>query len=206
MTARQSEEKGAADQVDRLVDENAFGLWVAYYDVEDDEYALDRDEFIERAGQFRQLVLECLDAIVLGRDVRAVDFGHAVYVEIAEGDEVESPIHWLKMVRARLKGRGFETVGVLTHGSRWVSERRGFVPSQGTAGDVRLTTISNPSEPLRRALYADTATRFDDENESVGWGPGLYLDTEAVEALGKTPKNVPTVLRSGGATFFRAGA
>ena len=53
-------------------------------------------------------------------------------------------------------------------------------------------------------LVADVASRGDDEDGS-GWGPGLYLDTEAAEALGMTPKNAPTVLRAAGASFYRAG-
>jgi hypothetical protein len=38
-----------------------------------------------------------------------------------------------------------------------------------------------------------------------GWGPGLYLDTEAVEALGLNLKNQPTALNVAEATFFRVG-
>jgi hypothetical protein len=73
---------------------------------------------------------------------------------------------------------------------------------------VQWWSCSRPSEPLRRALYADAATRRDGDGAPSGWGPGLYLDTEAVEALGKTPKNEPTVLHAGGsgATFYRAGS
>ncbi len=185
-----------------MIDENAFGFLISYFDVEDDEYALERDEFVARFTLFRRTIVECLDAIPLGRGVRAMDIGHAVYAEVAEGDQSEDPLSWIKMVRARLSGRGFSTVGVLTHGSRW--EVEGAVPfSTEFAGDVALTSVSRPSEPLRRALSADAAAR---EEEAEGWGPGLYLDTEAVEALGRTPKNAPTLLRaSGGAEFYRAG-
>jgi hypothetical protein len=68
---------------------------------------------------------------------------------------------------------------------------------------VAVTTASHPSEPLRRALSAEVATHA--TGDEPGWGPGLYLDTEAVEALGRTPKNAPTVLEIAGATFYRAG-
>jgi len=69
-------------------------------------------------------------------------------------------------------------------------------------GTAEVTAWSRPSEPLRKALYADTATRPDADGEG-GWGPGLYVDTEAVEALGRTPKNAPTTLRVAGAEFYR---
>jgi len=63
---------------------------------------------------------------------------------------------------------------------------------------------SRPSEPLRRALDAETLSRRDEH--VTGWGPGVYVDTEALEALGKTPKNAPTLLRAPGAQFFRIPA
>lgn len=184
-----------------MIDENAFGLFVSYFDVEEDEYALEPEDFVRRVGRFRATVIECLEALPLGKDARAIDFGHGVYVEIADGDQTEDPMAWLKMVRARLQGREFRTAALLTHGSRWVEGEAPF--SSEFAGDVGLATVSPPSEPLRRALYGDAATRTDDEHD--GWGPGLYLDTEAVEALGRTPKNAPTVLSASGAGFYRAG-
>jgi hypothetical protein len=134
-----------------------------------------------------------------------LDLGHALYIELAEGDESESPIAWLKQARARLLEEGFATVGALCHGSRWVDEAEGAPMSTEWAGERAVLTWSAPSEPLRRALYVDAATRPDDEDDTIGWGPGLYLDTEAVEALGKKPKNEPTLLRASGAAFYRAG-
>lgn len=189
-----------------MIDENAFGLLISYYAVEDDEYGLEREQFVERFEAFRNAVVECLEQLPLGRDVRAIDLGHAVFVEVSEGEQVEGPIQWLKSVRGRLKERQFETVCVLSHGSRWVDPETGPTFSTDRIADVTLLTVSRPSEALRRALYAEAASRPDDEDEPVGWGPGLYLDTEAVEALGKTPKNVPTLLRAGGASFYRAGS
>lgn len=187
-----------------MIDENAFGMWVSYHDVENDEYALERDEFVARVDEFRALLIDCLSTFPLGRNVRAVDFGHGLYVEVADGDQVEDPIVWLKMVRARLTGRQFRTVGVLSHGSRWVADQG--PPAVGPAGpDATLTSVSLPSEPLRRALYADAAARYDEEDAPEGWGPGLYIDVEAVEALGKSFKNEPTPLLASGAMFFRVG-
>jgi hypothetical protein len=188
-----------------MIDENAFGLLLSYHDVEDDEYGLERPQFVERFSAFRAAVLQLLKERPPGRGARALDLGHAIYIEVAEGDETEGPIGWLKHARASLAGAEFEAVCVLSHGSRWVDEEHGPAASTEWLGDTGLLTFSAPSEPLRRALYADAASRPDDEDESVGWGPGLYLDTEAVEALGKKPRNEPTVLRASGAAFYRAG-
>jgi hypothetical protein len=56
-------------------------------------------------------------------------------------------------------------------------------------------------------MYADAASRLtgDETAEDDGWGPGLYFDTEAVDALGRTPKNAPTALVTAGASFYRVG-
>ena len=125
---------------------------------------------------------------------------------MADGDHTESPFAWARKVRNRLEEGGFETVVAVTHGGRWVDESDLSFFSTEHAGDVGLVTLSNPSEPLRRALYADTASRSDDDCATEGWGPGLYVDVEAVEALGIKPKNAPTLIRSGGAAFFRVGS
>jgi hypothetical protein len=202
----------------RMIDENAFGILVSYFKVEDDEYTLERDAFVERFQKFRYLVRACIRDVPLGRDVRAADLGHALYLEVAQGDQSESPLAWARKVRARLNDEGFESVVAVTHGGRWVDESESWTATEHV-GDVGLVTLSNPSEPLRRALYADAASRLeevdpeldeeedeDDEgSDALGWGAGLYLDTEAAEALGMVPKNAPTVLRAAGATFYRAG-
>jgi hypothetical protein len=57
---------------------------------------------------------------------------------------------------------------------------------------------------LRRALYADAAAHGPDGEN--GWGPGVFVDEEAVTALSRTFKNAPTPLHAGGATFFRIGS
>ncbi len=183
-------------------DENAFGLLVSYYDVENDEYAMEREEFVTRFTEFRHLMIDCVGSFPLGAGLRAIDLGHAVYVELADGDQEEDPIVWLKMVRARLKGRELSTVGVLSYGGRWVDDDD-ELPETLETGQARWVSASRPSEPLRRALYAETASRFDEEDAPEGWGPGLYVDTEAVEALGRALKNAPTPLVAAGATYFR---
>jgi hypothetical protein len=189
-----------------MIDENAYGILIAYYDVEDDEYALERGEFVDRFEAFRGEVLRYLTETPLAEAVRGVDLGHAVYVEVGEGDETAAPIAWLRSLRGVLDEKGFRTVGVLSHGSRWVDEEGEVGTSTEWAGTAALMSISRPSEPFRRALYADAASRPDDDDDEVGWGPGLYLDVEAVEALGKQPKNEPTVLRASGVSYYRAGS
>jgi hypothetical protein len=186
-----------------MIDENAFGLLVSYYEIEQDEYGLERDEFVKRYRAFVGAVEECVEALPLGRGVRCLDLGHAVYFELAEGDETEDPLGWLRLVRARLTARDFVTLGLLTYGSRWVDEPDAAAPPV-QLGDVRVLRASLPSEALRRALYGDAAGRQDED--CPGWGPGLYVDTEALEPLGRKLKNAPTALMASGATFYRFGA
>lgn len=187
-----------------MLDQNAFGLFVSYYDLENDEYALEPSEFAGRLGEFRRLLEECVKNFPLGADLHVVDLGHAMYVELADGDQDEDPVVWLKMVRARLTGREFRTVGVLSYGSRWVDDDGGTVGLESfeRGGIVR---VAHSSEPLRQALWAEAASRQDDDDCPEGWGPGLYLATDAVEALGRALKNAPTPLIASGATFYRAG-
>jgi hypothetical protein len=184
-----------------MFDENAFGVLLSYFDVEDDEYALESNEFVRRWSEFRDAWHEAFDIFRLGEGVRAIDLGHAVYVEVGDGDQAEDPIVWLKMVRARLAEKGFSTFGAVTHGGRWLEESEADVLE--LLSNVRLVRASLPSEPLRRALYADTASRIDDEHAPDGWGPGLFVDTDALDALSRTPKNAPTPLAVAGATFYR---
>jgi len=188
-----------------MIDENAFGVLFSHFAIEEEEYGLDREPFVARVRAFRRTVRTALGELPLGAGAAAMDLGHAVYVEIADGDQEESPLGWARKVRERLTEAGFETVCVITHGGRWVEEGEGSVSTE-FVGDVGLVTVSHPSEPLRRALYADAASRLDDEDEATGWGPGLYLDVEAMEALGIRARNAPTILRFAGSDFVRAGS
>ncbi|HEX3774050.1 MAG TPA: hypothetical protein VHV51_06265 [Polyangiaceae bacterium] len=181
-------------------DENAFGVLIGYHALEADEYTLEAQDFAARFSQFRAAVRGCIEAFPLAESVLVREFGHALYLEFADGDQIEDPIGWIKLVRARLTGIEFASVGVLSHGGRWLAEEREALPS--VAG-VEWQPVSLPSEPLRRALYAETATHSADENDHSGWGPGIYVDTEAIEALGRTLKNAPTPLAVAGATFYR---
>ena len=184
-----------------MFDENAFGVLVSYYDIENDEYGLEPDAFAERWQEFRAAWRECLGIWQLGQGARALDLGHALYLEVVEGDQSEDPIVWLKMVRARIEEKGFTSVGVVTYGGRWQEEEAAAADAE--VGGVRVRTASMPSEPLRRALAADAASRYDEEDAPEGWGVGLYADTDAIEALGKKFKNAPTPLSIAGATFYR---
>ncbi len=186
-----------------MIDENAFGVLLSYFDIEDEEYALERGAFVERFSAFRRALYEILRDHPLGERVRVLDLGHAWYLEVADGDQRESPLAWTRRARAALTEREFACAAVVTYGGRWVSEsEEGFLSTEHV-GDASLVTLSHPSEPLRRALSAEAASRSDDEPGEEGWGPGIYLDVEAAEALGMAPKNAPTVLASPGLRAYR---
>jgi hypothetical protein len=187
--------------VTTLSDENAFGVLIGYFALENDEYALEAQDFAARFGQFRAAVRACVEAFPLAQSVLVRELGHAVYLEFADGDQKEDPIAWIKLVRARLNALELTSVGVLSHGGRWLTEEPEAPP---IVSGVEWLSVSLPSEPLRRALYAETAAHPADDGDEAGWGPGIYVDTEAVEALGRALKNAPTPLAVAGATFFRA--
>ena len=185
-----------------LTDENAFGVLFAFHDIEDVEYTLEPEEFVARFSEFRSALLGAAADTPLGAGTKVLDLGHALYFEIGDGDQAREPIGWLKAVREALTARGFATSAVLTHGGRWVTTEVTELPAAEalTEGYVVLSA-SRPSEPLRRALYAEAASHGAD-GES-GWGSGVYVDAEAIEALGKSLKNAPTTLSAAGATFYR---
>lgn len=187
-----------------MQDENAFGFLFAFYDIEDVEYGLEPDEFVQRFTEFRSVVLASAAEVVLGESVRAMSLGHALYFEVGDGDHATDPIAWLRRVRDALVAREFAVSAVLSHGGRWLAEEDTQWPECDTLeGGYRLVHLSRPSEPLRRALAAEVATHGTDGTD--GWGEGTYVDTEAVEALGKSLKNAPTPLAAAGATFYRIG-
>ena len=188
-----------------MIDENAYGFLLSYHNIENDEYSLERDDFATRFRLFRSTVLEYLSSVPLGARAKALDLGHAVYVEVAQGDEECDPFQWLKGARERLAGLDFVTVAVLTHGSRWAFEHTAPDETVTRVGGATLTSASTPSEPLRRSLYAEAASQPDDQLQTPGWGPGLYVDAEAIEAMGRKLKNAPTPLCAAGATYYRVG-
>ena len=184
-----------------MIDEDAFGVLFSYVEVEDDEYGSDdRHEFVQRFEAFERTVLELTLGMELSGDHHIVCLGHAIYVEIRDGDHHPELFSQVRRASALLARANFVNVTVLSHGGRWVAE--GEPPTLSISeGPVRVVRLSRPSEPLRRALDADAMARPDDD--VPGWGPGVYADTDALAALGKTPKNAPTVLRACGAQFYR---
>ncbi len=130
-----------------MIDENAFGLCVAYHTLENDEYALERDEFVARLAAFRQTVMDWIKAERLGDGVLAVDLGHVIYCEVGEGDEEADPFAWLRGLRGCLEEAGFATVAVLVHGGRWV-------PAEGTEMDL-------PGVELHRRLQLEDECPID---------------------------------------------
>lgn len=186
-----------------MIDENAFGLYVAYHTIENDEYALEREDFVARLASFRDAVLGWARRERLGDGVLAVDFGHAVYFELGEGDEEADLVAWLRGLRAALEADELVTVGALTHGSRWVPPEGAELdlPGVEVLAESVVARVAHSSEPLRKALYLDAATQ--DDEARPGFGPGLYADSDAIEALGKKLKNAPTPLAVAGGTYFR---
>lgn len=185
-------------------DENAFGVLLSYLAIEDDEYGLEPEQFAARFQEFRKAVRSCVETFPLAKALVVREFGHAVYLEFPDGDQLEDPIGWIKLVRARMNALEISSVGVLSHGGRWQADPAEEPPPP--VPGVEWLSVSLPSEPLRRALYAETATHGEDDDgdePGAGWGPGIYVDTEAIEALGRALKNAPTPLAVAGATFFR---
>jgi hypothetical protein len=187
-----------------MIDEDAFGILLSYFEVEDDEYGSDdRLEFVRRFEAFERLCLAAIEAMELPGSHHVVCLGHAVYAEVRDSDDTPQLLSRFRAAAARLAAEGFTNVAALTHGSRWVDPEHG--PELAVAGGgPRVARLSRPSEPLRKALFVAALAQSDEDVE--GWGPGVYADTEALEALGKTPKNAPTVLRAPGAQFYRVPA
>lgn len=186
-----------------MIDENAFGLLISHHAIEDDEYGLGPDEFVSRVAQFREIVLGLAREAAPGTDTVALDLGHALYFEVAEGDQRGDLIAWLKAVRERLGACELESACVLSHGGRWLDARSEVPVVEAVGSDVSLLRVALPSEPFRRALAAEVASHDDDE--SPGWGPGVFVDAEAIEALGLSFRNSPTPLGVAGAVFYRVG-
>ena len=187
-----------------MIDEDAFGILFSYYDIEDDEYGSDdRGDFVRRFQAFEQLGVEAIRSLELPSEHHVVCLGHAVYAEVKDAEELPQLFARFRVAAARLAAEGFANVAVLTHGGRWVEDGLGV--ALGIEGEgPRVARLSRPSEPLRRALFVAALAQGDDDIE--GWGAGVYADTEALEALGKAPKNAPTVLRAPGASFYRVPA
>jgi len=155
-----------------MIDEDAFGILLAYFDVEDDEYGSDdRQEFVARFEAFEASCLSAVAALELPASHHVVCLGHAVYVEVRDSEDTPQLLSRFRAAAAQLAADGFVNVAVLTHGSRWLDPERG--PELSVSGEApRLARFSRPSEPLRKALFAAAFAQGDDELES--WGPGVY--------------------------------
>jgi hypothetical protein len=184
-----------------MIDEDAFGVLFSYYDLEDDEYGTDdRAEFVARFEGFERFVLGLVTELMLPGEPHVVCLGHAVYVELRDEGPAGDLLRAVRQASARLTEAGYINATALTHGGRWVQPEQLPELSVSEAAP-RVVRVSRPSEPLRRALEVEALSRCSEDFE--GWGPGVYVDTDAIEALGKTPKNAPTVLHTAAAQFFR---
>lgn len=186
-----------------MEDENAFGILVAFSTLEDEEYGSDDlTGFVDRFTLFSRLIWQYLDAHPIAPRVRGLNLGHAVYLEFAD-DEASLPLlSWVKGLRQELSESEFTTTVVASHGGRWLPTT-GEALDESRGGDhAQFVGFAGPSEPLRRALYAETRT-YPTGDADEGWGPGFYLDIEAMEALGVRPKNEPTYLDVASARFVR---
>jgi hypothetical protein len=190
-----------------MIDENAYGILISYFGIEDDEYALEREQFLERFQHFCACWQSFLEQKPLASSVLAVDLGHALYLEFAEDELLGDPLSFLRELRNGLRETELESVGVLTFGGRWLLEdNQSQAGATRRIGSVNVQQLSRPSEPMRHALDADAAARMTSGDELSGWGPGLYVEDEAIEALGRKLKNAPTSLEAGGAIFYRIGS
>jgi hypothetical protein len=188
-----------------LLDENAYGIWLSWFDAEDVEYSQSADKFPPRIMVFRSAVAEFLEREPLGEDVHAVDFGTAIYVEVGDGDQTADLLKWVRSFRAYLRDGDWETFAVVSHGGRWVAQQPdACLPSR--VGNVNVMASFGPSEPFRKAMAAEAMAHDDEETGEAGWGVGLFVDLDALEAMDRKLKNAPTALCSGGACFYRVGA
>jgi hypothetical protein len=181
-----------------VIDENAYGCLLSWFDLEDVEYTAEPAQFVERYRKLKQAFQSCLDDLPLGRGVSVLDLGHAFYVEVGEGDESTDPIRWVREVRTRLTDLDFNTFCVVCHGGRWVEN----LAAEPSSTEVQVARERLPSEPLRKALAAEVAAHGHADDEA-GWGAGLYIESEVIEALGRKLKNVPTALVAGDSQFYR---
>ena len=118
MDATQDPQTGQ-EQTGLLFDENAFGLFVGWFDAEEVELSQSADKFPPRIVVFRAAVTDYLQSFELGRDIIAMDFGTCVYLEVADGDHREDPLAWMRSFRAFLAQGDWRTFGARTLRSRW---------------------------------------------------------------------------------------
>lgn len=227
-----------------MIDENAFGVLLAHFDLESLEYSLGEEAFLEHLSRFEMVVEEHMAEEPLALGLRRVELGHAVYFEFADGDQSADPIGWVRRMRQALIDADVPNVCVLAFGGRWVQQQEEDAhaldsnshdsPSPGReSGAWRVSSsepdASNPlaspvpiqeqpdersrgnaygpSEPLRKVLAVEAFAQPTTSSEAdQGWGPGLYVEQDAIEQLGKSLKNAPTALSVLSSVFYRLGA
>ncbi len=178
-----------------MIDENAFGVFIALFDATNLEYAVSVDEYARLLLLFRAVVREGVAEAPWLSAAQPRDFGTAVYFERTADDPwPTSPIAWLRELREEHRKRGVVTLGVVTCGSRWDS--------------AELEPLGMPiacsSEPLRKALAVEACAAAGlVERDAEGWGPGLYVESDAITALGRTLKNTPTAFYAATGEFYR---
>ena len=189
---------------DLYVEESAFGIWVSWFDAEDAELSQSSNKFPSRITVFRSAVADYLERESLGSGVRAVDFGTSVYIEIGVGDQTSDLLGWVRGLRGYLLDGDWSTFAVIAYGGCWLAARG--VAWSDRVGSVSVLGSMGPSEPFRKVMAADVLSHDDDESGRVGWGAGLFVDVEAMDALGRKLRNAPTPLYARDACFFRLSA
>jgi hypothetical protein len=154
-----------------MIDQNAFGLLISYFTLEDDEYCGEREDFVQRYCEFAECIVTELTQRPPALGARAIDLGFALYVEFEDGDQHGDPIAWLRQLRATLASADYATAAFLTHGSVWIDEAEPR-PDILDCGGLKLVRACRSSEPLRRALWGEAATHQDEASSTFGWGPG----------------------------------
>lgn len=231
-----------------MIDENAFGILIAHYDLESLEYSLREDAFLEHIERFNRLLDEYITAQPPCSGLRRIELGHAVYLEFSDGDQLTDPIRWVRSLRQTLIDADLPNLCILSAGGRWTDdedEHDTFSPTPVEPPDTTRESgawrvnsndpdASNPlaspvpiqdeverrpdailgsrsqgfgpSEPLRKVLAAEAfAQPTTSGTLDSGWGPGLYVERDAIEQLGKNLKNAPTSLAALSSTFYRIG-
>lgn len=195
-----ADEELASSEEALLTDQNAFGIWVSWFDAEEVEYSASADKFAPRILVLRAAVSDYCAGFPLGRGVSVLDLGTSFYFEVEDGDQTEDPVGWLRALRAFLEQGDWETFGAVTHGGRWCAAP-GLQPLD-FGGSHRIGSFG-PSEPFLRAVAAHAMAHDDEDAGTEGWGTGLFVDLDALEALNRKLKNEPTTMRAGGASFVR---
>lgn len=190
-----------------MIDENAYGVLIALHDPTNLEYSTERDAYVAILQSLDRVLVEYLLTTELAEGLRVTHLGHAVYLEFEDGAERTNPLTWLRGLRERCSEAELVTVGVLSYGSRWCGEPEEESESPLASLGPDVNYVARSSEPLRKVLGVDSCTQPGLlGEEELGWGSGLYVEQDAIEAMKRTLKNTPTPLLVAGGTFYRFGS